>query len=311
MNPLSQGICPAPSPLLWASLPALWWWDAQTGAVLHPRPSDAVWRGQRRKEGLETLLDLWWGLCMGLEFHPGGCADTMICFGQLNNVNIFLSSKAQPRGGGRRVAGSGIHSRAVGTDIQVVHTCCLLLIPHFLVSLGQKKTNLLGSPKLNRTFTVEADYSNILSFFFMFICSLCFYSPKPLDPPDIFRGGSERLQRGGWEGEFFYLLREYEQILSWNTFHWSNSGLLPEWGLQTLTVPPAVTVTDNVTENEKMLKKNIHDLFNTADPVWFTNPADKWNFFGSLFFCCTVFTTVGKCRGKVTPLRIKSCCCFL
>lgn len=213
----------------------------------------------------------------------------MICFGQLNNVNIFLSSKAQPWGG------SGIHSRTMGTDIQVVHICCLLLIPHFLVSLGQK-TNLLGSPKLKRTFRVEADYSNILSCFFiaMFICSLCFYSPKPLDPPDFFRGGSESLQRGGWEGEFFYLLREYEQILSWSTFHWSNRRATPWVGSANTHCAPAVTVTDNVTENEKMLKKNIHDLFNTADPVWFINPADRWNFFGSLFFCCTVFTTVGK-----------------
>uniref|UniRef100_A0A8C3N769 Potassium channel domain-containing protein n=1 Tax=Geospiza parvula TaxID=87175 RepID=A0A8C3N769_GEOPR len=30
-----------------------------------------------------------------------------------------------------------------------------------------------------------------------------------------------------------------------------------------------------------------------ADPVWFINPVERWNFFGSLFFCCTVFTTVG------------------
>ncbi|KAF4791203.1 Potassium channel subfamily K member 18 [Turdus rufiventris] len=72
----------------------------------------------------------------------------------------------------------------------------------------------------------------------------------------------------------------------------------------------ARNLSDNVTENEKMLKKNIHDLFNTADPVWFTNPADKWNFFGSLFFCCTVFTTVG--YGNTYPVtRIGKYLCML
>ncbi|NXH06678.1 KCNKI protein, partial [Loxia leucoptera] len=50
--------------------------------------------------------------------------------------------------------------------------------------------------------------------------------------------------------------------------------------------------THNVTENEKF-NQEIRDLFNTADPVWFINPRERWNFFGSLFFCCTVFTTVG------------------
>ncbi|XP_041317069.1 potassium channel subfamily K member 18 [Pyrgilauda ruficollis] len=50
--------------------------------------------------------------------------------------------------------------------------------------------------------------------------------------------------------------------------------------------------TDNVTENEKF-NKDIRELFNTADPAWFINPEERWNFFGSLFFCCTVFTTVG------------------
>uniref|UniRef100_A0A8C9NME8 Potassium two pore domain channel subfamily K member 18 n=1 Tax=Serinus canaria TaxID=9135 RepID=A0A8C9NME8_SERCA len=65
------------------------------------------------------------------------------------------------------------------------------------------------------------------------------------------------------KGEYFYLLREYEQILSCSIFHWSSR------------------------------QSEIRDLFNTADPVWFINPRERWNFFGSLFFCCTVFTTVG------------------
>ncbi|NWZ83454.1 KCNKI protein, partial [Poecile atricapillus] len=55
----------------------------------------------------------------------------------------------------------------------------------------------------------------------------------------------------------------------------------------------ARNLSDNVTENEKMFKNNIRELFNTADPDWFISPEDRWSFFGSLFFCCTVFTTVG------------------
>ncbi|XP_021392941.3 potassium channel subfamily K member 18 [Lonchura striata] len=51
-------------------------------------------------------------------------------------------------------------------------------------------------------------------------------------------------------------------------------------------------LSDNVTENEKF-NAEIRELFSTADPVWFINPKERWNFFGSLFFCCTVFTTVG------------------
>ncbi|NWX63027.1 KCNKI protein, partial [Promerops cafer] len=61
--------------------------------------------------------------------------------------------------------------------------------------------------------------------------------------------------------------------------------------LQNLTYL-ARKLSDNVTENE-MFKDDIRELFNTADPVWFINPEDRWSFFGSLFFCCTVFTTVG------------------
>ncbi|XP_017933916.1 potassium channel subfamily K member 18 [Manacus vitellinus] len=53
------------------------------------------------------------------------------------------------------------------------------------------------------------------------------------------------------------------------------------------------SLSDNMTENEVKFKKKIHDLLNTAQQDWFVNPKDKWSFFGSLFFCCTVFTTVG------------------
>uniref|UniRef100_A0A8C3QLB2 Potassium channel domain-containing protein n=1 Tax=Cyanoderma ruficeps TaxID=181631 RepID=A0A8C3QLB2_9PASS len=51
-------------------------------------------------------------------------------------------------------------------------------------------------------------------------------------------------------------------------------------------------------------------LFSTADPVWFINPEDRWSFFGSLFFCCTVFTTVG--YGNTYPVTwTGKCLCML
>ncbi|NWW66296.1 KCNKI protein, partial [Ifrita kowaldi] len=79
--------------------------------------------------------------------------------------------------------------------------------------------------------------------------------------------------------------------------------------LQNLTYL-ARKLSDNVTENEKMFKNDIHELFNTADPVWFINPEDRWSFFGSLFFCCTVFTTVG--YGNTYPVtRIGKYLCML
>ncbi|NWS76865.1 KCNKI protein, partial [Crotophaga sulcirostris] len=52
-------------------------------------------------------------------------------------------------------------------------------------------------------------------------------------------------------------------------------------------------LSDNMTENEEVFKEEIRGLLNTAERDWFVNPKDIWTFFGSLFFCCTVFTTVG------------------
>ncbi|NXH65148.1 KCNKI protein, partial [Rhabdornis inornatus] len=79
--------------------------------------------------------------------------------------------------------------------------------------------------------------------------------------------------------------------------------------LQNLTYL-ARNLSDNVTENEKMFKNDIRELFNRADPVWFINPEERWSFFGSLFFCCTVFTTVG--YGNTYPVtRIGKYLCML
>ncbi|XP_027561452.1 potassium channel subfamily K member 18 [Neopelma chrysocephalum] len=70
------------------------------------------------------------------------------------------------------------------------------------------------------------------------------------------------------------------------------------------------SLSDNMTENEVKFKKKIHDLLNTAQQDWFVNPKDKWSFFGSLFFCCTVFTTVG--YGNTYPVtRIGKYVCML
>ncbi|XP_042562258.1 potassium channel subfamily K member 18-like [Clupea harengus] len=39
---------------------------------------------------------------------------------------------------------------------------------------------------------------------------------------------------------------------------------------------------------DKMLRKDLK-------AIWLQHP-ENWSFYGSLFFCCTVFTTVGKCH---------------
>ncbi|XP_074686191.1 potassium channel subfamily K member 18 [Strix aluco] len=69
-------------------------------------------------------------------------------------------------------------------------------------------------------------------------------------------------------------------------------------------------LSDNMTENEETFKEEIHVLLNTAERDWFVNPKDRWTFFGSLFFCCTVFTTVG--YGNTYPVtRIGKYLCML
>ncbi|NXH96416.1 KCNKI protein, partial [Pachycephala philippinensis] len=68
--------------------------------------------------------------------------------------------------------------------------------------------------------------------------------------------------------------------------------------------------SDNMTENQMKFKDDIRKLFDTADPVWFINPEERWSFFGSLFFCCTVFTTVG--YGNTYPVTwTGKCLCML
>ncbi|XP_010214901.1 PREDICTED: potassium channel subfamily K member 18 [Tinamus guttatus] len=59
-------------------------------------------------------------------------------------------------------------------------------------------------------------------------------------------------------------------------------------------------LSDNMTENEEVFKEKIYNLLGTFEHEWFVDPKKIWNFFGSLFFCCTVFTTVG--YGNTYPI---------
>ncbi|XP_013913015.1 PREDICTED: potassium channel subfamily K member 18 [Thamnophis sirtalis] len=58
-------------------------------------------------------------------------------------------------------------------------------------------------------------------------------------------------------------------------------------------------LSDNETNNE-IFTNRTHELINQMDFSWFTDPSQNWSFLGSLFFCCTVFTTVG--YGHIYPV---------
>ncbi|XP_042314422.1 potassium channel subfamily K member 18 [Sceloporus undulatus] len=68
-------------------------------------------------------------------------------------------------------------------------------------------------------------------------------------------------------------------------------------------------LSENETSNE-IFKNRTHELLSDIDFIWFTNPKKKWSFLGSLFFCCTVFTTVG--YGHTYPVtRLGKYLCML
>ncbi|XP_054839895.1 potassium channel subfamily K member 18 [Eublepharis macularius] len=73
------------------------------------------------------------------------------------------------------------------------------------------------------------------------------------------------------------------------------------------------SLAKNLSENEtskEMFKKNAQELIREIKLEWFIDPKEKWTFLGSLFFCCTVFTTVG--YGHTYPVtRLGKYLCML
>lgn len=51
---------------------------------------------------------------------------------------------------------------------------------------------------------------------------------------------------------------------------------------------------------EEGRKRDLGALLQKVKPHWFNGFAD-WSFLSSLFFCCTVISTVGKSQGKGRP----------
>ncbi|XP_038266560.1 potassium channel subfamily K member 18 [Dermochelys coriacea] len=73
---------------------------------------------------------------------------------------------------------------------------------------------------------------------------------------------------------------------NWNESEEYKDFLLDLWNL-------SKDLTENMKENQETFKKRAHVLFTKAKLEWFADPKEQWSFLGSLFFCCTVFTTVG------------------
>ncbi|XP_078129380.1 potassium channel subfamily K member 18 [Sander vitreus] len=66
-----------------------------------------------------------------------------------------------------------------------------------------------------------------------------------------------------------------------------------------------ITTVQNLTNNASCTQQHIVDgvaaQMDNFQSIWLQRPA-RWDFFGSMFFCCTVFTTVG--YGEIYPVTM-------
>ncbi|XP_037321805.2 potassium channel subfamily K member 18 isoform X1 [Pungitius pungitius] len=60
-------------------------------------------------------------------------------------------------------------------------------------------------------------------------------------------------------------------------------------------------LTKNASSTHEEILKEVETKMLKFNAIWFQRP-ERWNFFGAMFFCCTVFTTVG--YGEIYPVTL-------